>query len=56
MAALATPTAPLNTGEISIRFKPGKTVRPKVDPVLAGLVRMGIVSTDASRFSLRRGA
>jgi len=56
MAALASATAPLSTGEILLRFRPGKTVRPKVDAVLAGLVRMGIVSTDARRFSLRRGA
>lgn len=56
MAALASATAPLSTGEILLRFKPGKSVRPKVDAVLAGLVRMGIVSTDARRFSLRQGA
>jgi hypothetical protein len=38
------------------RFKPGKTVRPKVDAVLDGLVRMGIVNPAATQFTIRRGA
>lgn len=56
MAVLASATAPLSAGEIITRFKPGKTVRPKVDAVLDGLVRMGIVSAAARQFSIRRGA
>ena len=56
MAVLASATAPLGAGDILQRFKSGKTVRPKVDAVLAGLVRMGIVSGNARQFSLRWGA
>ena len=56
LAVLASATAPLSTSEILLRFKPGRTVRPKVDAVLDGLVRMGIVSIAAKQFSLRRGA
>ncbi|MDE8349350.1 MAG: class I SAM-dependent DNA methyltransferase [Acidocella sp.] len=56
MSVLANATSPLSAGDILLRFKPGKTLRPKVDAVLNGLVRMGIVNTTARQFSLRRGA
>ena len=56
MAVLATASAPLTSGDILDRFKPGKTVRPKVDAVLDGLIRMGIVSQAARQYALTRGS
>jgi hypothetical protein len=54
MAVLATAAAPLTAGDILDRFKPAKTVRPKVDAVLDGLIRMGIVSQAARQYALTR--
>lgn len=54
MALLANAPAALEPGDILAHFKPGKTVRPKVDAVLAGLVRMGLAGKQGNGFSLRR--
>jgi hypothetical protein len=55
MAVLAGAAAPLSAGDILHHFKPGKAVRPKVDAVLDGLVRMGIVNAGGTQFAIRRG-
>ena len=56
VAALAAAPMAMTARDIQASFKAGRNVRPKVDAVLAGLVRMGIVATSAKGFSLRRGA
>jgi type I restriction-modification system DNA methylase subunit len=54
MALLANAPAALEPGDILAHFKPGKTVRPKVDAVLAGLVRMGLAGKQGNGYSFRR--
>lgn len=44
MAALATAPAGIAAADLALRFK-GRALRPKVDSVLAGLVRLGVVGT-----------
>jgi SAM-dependent methyltransferase len=44
MAALATAPAGIAASDLALRFK-GRALRPKVDSVLAGLVRLGVVGT-----------
>ncbi|MCB5944258.1 class I SAM-dependent DNA methyltransferase, partial [Acidocella sp. KAb 2-4] len=53
MALLANAPA-LETGDILVHFKPGKTIRPKVEAVLSGLVRMGLAGKQGNGYSLRR--
>ena len=56
MAALATAPGAISANEIALRFK-GRALRPKVESVLAGLLRMGII-TQAARgtYHLTRAA
>lgn len=56
MAALATARGAISANEIALRFK-GRALRPKVESVLAGLLRMGII-TQAARgtYHLTRAA
>ena len=56
MALLANAPAALEPGDILAHFKPGKTVRPKVDAVLAGLLRMGLAGKQGNGYSFRRAA
>jgi hypothetical protein len=44
MAALATAPSGIAAADLALRFK-GRALRPKVDSVLAGLVRLGVVGT-----------
>jgi DNA-binding IclR family transcriptional regulator len=44
MAALASAPAGIAAADLTLRFK-GRALRPKVDAVLAGLIRLGVVGT-----------
>ncbi len=54
MAVLATAPTPLTKQDILLRFKPAKNLRPKIESVLAGLTRLGLITTQANQISLRR--
>lgn len=55
MSALATAPAPLQVADLLGAFKPGRAVRPKVEAIPAGLVRMGHVSRTGAGYGFRRG-
>lgn len=55
MAALASTTTGLTAADIALRFK-GRALRPKIDAVLAGLVRLGYVGFAGGTYRLNLAA
>jgi hypothetical protein len=54
MAVLAHAPTPLTPDDIRLHFKPARNLRPKIDSILAGLTRLGLITTHASQITLRR--
>ena len=55
-AALASASAPLDVATLAAQFRRTKTTERKIAEVLASLARLGHVTTDGTRFALRRAA
>lgn len=55
-AALAAASAPLDVATLASQFRKTKTTERKIAEVLAALARLGHVTTDGTRFALRRVA
>ncbi len=55
-AALASASAPLDVATLAAQFRRTKTTERKIAEVLAALARLGHVTTDGTRFALRRAA
>ena len=54
--ALVRASAPISAAEIARQFAQGKKIEPRIAFTLQAMARMGELSTDGNRFTLKRAA